>query len=133
MSQPYPKTYLKAQNSIPPGNSNVSTSKWAAAPRAGLEFHSRSFLTVAFCCSLAWGSFCLCMAVSVATMSRYTTTQAEMPRAQKGSPHPQHNSAQPGASQKVWQTGAAPHPVGQVFVTVPRHWPPGTGSNVSMC
>lgn len=30
------------------GNSNVSTSKWVAAPspRAALEFHSRSFLTV---------------------------------------------------------------------------------------
>nr|XP_034362336.1 germ cell-specific gene 1-like protein 2 [Arvicanthis niloticus] len=82
---------------------------------------------------LAWGSFALCMAVSVAIMSRYTTTQAEMPRAQKGNPYPQHNTPQPEASQKVWQTGAVPQPVGQVFVNVPGHWPPGTGSKVSMC
>ncbi|XP_032768467.1 germ cell-specific gene 1-like protein 2 [Rattus rattus] len=82
---------------------------------------------------LAWGSFALCMAVSVATMSRYTTAQVEMPRAQKGSPYPQHNTPQPGASQKVWQTGAAPHPGGQVFVNVPGHRPPGTGGKVSMC
>ncbi|XP_021031093.1 germ cell-specific gene 1-like protein 2 [Mus caroli] len=82
---------------------------------------------------LAWGSFALCMAVSVATMSRYTTAQAEVPRAQKGGPYPQHNTPQPGPSQKVWQTGATPHPVGHVFTNVPGHLPPGTGGKVSMC
>ncbi|XP_057629464.1 germ cell-specific gene 1-like protein 2 [Chionomys nivalis] len=82
---------------------------------------------------LAWGSFALCMAVSVATMSRYTITQAEMPKAQKDGPYPQHNIPQPEASQQVWQTGAAPRPVGQVFVNILGRPPPARGGKVSMC
>ncbi|CAO2643656.1 Germ cell-specific gene 1-like protein 2 [Lemmus lemmus] len=82
---------------------------------------------------LAWGSFALCMTVSVATMSRYTVTQAEKPKAQKSSSYPQHNSPQPEASQQIWQTGAAPRPVGQAFVNVLGHPPPARGGKVSMC
>nr|XP_048303978.1 germ cell-specific gene 1-like protein 2 [Myodes glareolus] len=82
---------------------------------------------------LAWGSFALCMAVSVATMSRYTVTQAEKPKAQKGGPFPQLKIPQPELSQQVWRTGAAPRPVGQVFVSVLGRPPPGRGGKVSMC
>ncbi|XP_055450059.1 germ cell-specific gene 1-like protein 2 [Psammomys obesus] len=82
---------------------------------------------------LAWGSFALCMAVSVTTMSRYTIAQEETPKAQKGGPYPQDNTPHPEASEQVWQTGATSHPVGHVFVNVPGHHPPGTGIKVSVC
>uniref|UniRef100_A0A8C6QP14 GSG1-like 2 n=1 Tax=Nannospalax galili TaxID=1026970 RepID=A0A8C6QP14_NANGA len=85
---------------------------------------------------LAWGFFALCMAVSVATMSRYTiahTECLEKTRTQKGSCHPQHNTSQPEASQRVWQTGAAPSPAGLVLTKVFGHLPSGVTGKVSVC
>ncbi|KAL1779137.1 germ cell-specific protein 1 2 [Sigmodon hispidus] len=82
---------------------------------------------------LAWGSFALCMTVSVVSMSRYTSAHAEKSEPQEDSPYPQHSIPQPEASRQVWPTRAAPHPVGHVYVNVPGHHPSGTGAKVSMC
>lgn len=114
-------------------NSSVCYPQVGGQPQGSPGIPLQAFANCAFCCSLAWGSFALCMAVSVATMSRYTVTQAEKPKAQKGGPYPQHNIPQPEASQQVWQIGAAPRPVGQVFVNVLGRPPPARGGKVSMC
>ncbi|XP_077899006.1 germ cell-specific gene 1-like protein 2 isoform X2 [Ictidomys tridecemlineatus] len=77
---------------------------------------------------LAWGSFALCMAVSVTVMSRYTTARlecSERQRVQKSPQHPQYGFPEPETSQRVWKTGAAPSPAGHVFLKVP--------GKVSMC
>nr|XP_026246467.1 germ cell-specific gene 1-like protein 2 [Urocitellus parryii] len=77
---------------------------------------------------LAWGSFALCMAVSVTVMSRYTTAHlecSERQRVQKSQQHPQYGFPKPETSQSVWETGAAPSPAGHAFLNVP--------GKVSMC
>ncbi|CAH6786160.1 Gsg1l2 [Phodopus roborovskii] len=127
------KKHLKAPNSIPVDSSNVSLPPSGGQTQGSPGIPLQAFPNCAFCCSLAWGSFALCMAVSVATMSRYTAAHTQKPRAQKGGPYPQHNMPQCEASQQVWGKGDAPHPMGQVFVDVPGCHPPRTGGKVSVC
>ncbi|KAM5273549.1 germ cell-specific gene 1-like protein 2 [Ctenodactylus gundi] len=85
---------------------------------------------------LAWGSFALCMAVSVTTMSRYTATRLESLEKQveqRGHPHPQHNSLAPEASRRVWAPGAVPTPTGWVALQASNHLPRGGSGKVSLC
>ncbi|XP_014446353.1 germ cell-specific gene 1-like protein 2 [Tupaia chinensis] len=85
---------------------------------------------------LAWGSFALCMGVSVTAMSRYTAAHlgfSEQQSAQKGSQNPQQDFAEPESSKGAWETGAAPGSVGQALGKVSRHLPPGAPGKVSMC
>ncbi|XP_053424402.1 germ cell-specific gene 1-like protein 2 [Nycticebus coucang] len=85
---------------------------------------------------LAWGSFALCMAVSVATMSRYTAARLEFTeerRKQKDGQCAQHTCPEPKASEIVWEIGAAPRPAGHALVNISGHLPPGAPSKVSMC
>ncbi|KAM5308682.1 germ cell-specific gene 1-like protein 2 [Glossophaga mutica] len=85
---------------------------------------------------LAWGSFALCMAVSVMAMSRYSAAHLECTeeqRVQKGSRHSQHNVLEPEALEAVWETEAACSLAGQALVTFSEHLPPGAPVRVSMC
>ncbi|XP_055113251.2 germ cell-specific gene 1-like protein 2 [Symphalangus syndactylus] len=85
---------------------------------------------------LAWGSFALCLAVSVTAMSRFTAARLEFTkkqRAQNSSRHSQHSFPEPEASESVWKTGAAPHPAEQAFRNVSGHLPPGFPRKVSIC
>ncbi|XP_021561818.1 germ cell-specific gene 1-like protein 2 [Carlito syrichta] len=85
---------------------------------------------------LAWGSFALCMAVSVTAMSRYTAALLEFTekqRAQKGSRHSQHKFPEPEALKNAWETGAAPRPTGHALTNISGHLPPGAPGKVSMC
>lgn len=94
------------------------------------------FLTVPFIDSLAWGSFALCMAVSVMAMSRYSAAHPECTeeqRVQKGSRHSGHSVPEPEALEVVWETEAAHSLVGQTLMTFSEHLPPGAPVRVSMC
>ncbi|XP_024090182.2 germ cell-specific gene 1-like protein 2 [Pongo abelii] len=85
---------------------------------------------------LAWGSFALCLAVSVTAMSRFTAARLEFTekqQAQNGSCHSQHSFPEPEASESVWKTGAAPCPAGQAFRNVSGHLSPGAPGKVSIC
>ncbi|XP_004398677.1 PREDICTED: putative germ cell-specific gene 1-like protein 2 [Odobenus rosmarus divergens] len=85
---------------------------------------------------LAWGSFALCMAVSVMAMNRYTAARLEFiekQRIQKGSRHSQQNFPEPKALESVWETKAAPSPDGHALVSVSEHLPPSDPGKVSMC
>lgn len=97
---------------------------------------SGPFLTVPFIDSLAWGSFALCMSVSVMAMSRYSAAHLqckEEQRVQKGSRHSPHNVSEPEAPEAVWETEAARSLEGQMLVTFSEHLPPGAPVRVSMC
>ncbi|KAI2581384.1 GSG1 like 2 [Homo sapiens] len=85
---------------------------------------------------LAWGSFALCLAVSVSAMSRFTAARLEFTekqQAQNGSRHSQHSFLEPEASESIWKTGAAPCPAEQAFRNVSGHLPPGAPGKVSIC
>uniref|UniRef100_A0A8D1Y1A2 Germ cell-specific gene 1-like protein 2 n=1 Tax=Sus scrofa TaxID=9823 RepID=A0A8D1Y1A2_PIG len=85
---------------------------------------------------LAWGSFALCMVVSVMATSRYTAARlefAEKKSVQKGSQHSQHDFQEPKASEGVWETDAAPGLAGHALVSVSGHLPSDALGKVSMC
>uniref|UniRef100_A0A8C5VYD1 GSG1 like 2 n=1 Tax=Microcebus murinus TaxID=30608 RepID=A0A8C5VYD1_MICMU len=85
---------------------------------------------------LAWGSFALCMAVSVTAMSRYTAALlalTEKRRGQKDSRRSPHDFLEPESSEVVWESGAAPSPAGHALESVSGHLPPGAPGKVSMC
>nr|XP_054111821.1 germ cell-specific gene 1-like protein 2 isoform X2 [Callithrix jacchus] len=85
---------------------------------------------------LAWGSFALCLAVSVAAMSRFTAARLEFTEqqwAQNGSQPSQHSLPEPEASESIWKTGAAPRLAGHAFRNVSGHLPPGATGKVSIC
>ncbi|KAK2111146.1 Germ cell-specific protein 1-like protein 2 [Saguinus oedipus] len=85
---------------------------------------------------LAWGSFALCLAVSVTAMSRFTAARLEFTEqqwAQNGSQPSQHSLPEPKASESIWKTGAAPRLAGHAFRNVSGHLPPGATGKVSIC
>ncbi|XP_022380297.1 germ cell-specific gene 1-like protein 2 [Enhydra lutris kenyoni] len=85
---------------------------------------------------LTWGSFALCMAVSVMAMNRYTAARLEFiekQRVQKDSRHSQHNFPEPKASESVRETEAAPSPAGRALVSDSAHLLPSAPGKVSMC
>uniref|UniRef100_A0A2K6F5F9 GSG1 like 2 n=1 Tax=Propithecus coquereli TaxID=379532 RepID=A0A2K6F5F9_PROCO len=85
---------------------------------------------------LTWGSFALCMAVSVTAMSRYTAARlalTEKRRMQKDSRRSRHNFLKPEASEIVWETGAAPSAAGHALTNVSGRLPPGAPGKVSTC
>ena len=95
-----------------------------------------SLLMVRFVDSLAWGSFALCMTVSVMAMNRYTAARLEFTekqKVQKGSQHSQLNCPEPKALESIWETEAAPSPAGSALTSVSEHLPPSAPGKVSMC
>ncbi|XP_019610796.2 germ cell-specific gene 1-like protein 2 [Rhinolophus sinicus] len=85
---------------------------------------------------LAWGSFALCMAVSVMAMSRYTAARLEFTekqRIQKGSQHSQHNFPEPKPSERAREREAAPSLEGHALMSLSEYLPPGAPVKVSMC
>ncbi|XP_017386927.1 germ cell-specific gene 1-like protein 2 [Cebus imitator] len=85
---------------------------------------------------LAWGSFALCLAVSVTAMSRFTAAPLEFTEqqwAQNGSQPSQHSFPEPEASESIWKTGAAPHLAGHAFRNVSGHLPLDATGKVSIC
>nr|XP_044986596.1 germ cell-specific gene 1-like protein 2 [Jaculus jaculus] len=84
----------------------------------------------------AWGSFALCMAVSVMTTSRYTAAHVKCPekqRVQTDSGNPPYNVSRPEASQCAWQVGATPSTAGHDLVNISGHPPPGATGKMSVC
>ncbi|XP_060503267.1 germ cell-specific gene 1-like protein 2 [Panthera onca] len=85
---------------------------------------------------LAWGSFALCMAVSVMAVNRYTAARLEFiekQRVRKGSKHSQHKFPEPKSSESVREMEAAPSPAGHALVSASEHLPPNAPGKVSMC
>ncbi|XP_016043157.2 germ cell-specific gene 1-like protein 2 [Erinaceus europaeus] len=85
---------------------------------------------------LAWGSFALCMMVSVVTMSRYTAAHleaTEKQRTQKISQHSQHHFPEPKAPERIWEMRVVPISAGHAPMSVSNHLPPGAPGRVSMC
>ncbi|XP_026376779.2 germ cell-specific gene 1-like protein 2 [Ursus americanus] len=86
---------------------------------------------------LAWGSFALCMAVSVMAVNRYTAARLEFMEKQKlqeGSRHSQRNFPKPKALENVRETEAALSLARHaLLVSVSEHLPPSAPGKVSMC
>ena len=127
--------------SEPPGRPNpgpnwVELGVDVPSLQEALESARHSFLTMPFVDSLAWGSFALCMVASVMATSRYTAARrelAEKKSGQKDSQHSPQDFQKPKASERVWETEAAPSPAGGALISVSKHLPPEAPGKVSMC